>query len=85
MQIFRTVSGRHLALALPLLSSIIPDAFIGYGFLIPNSCISGVNELTVAYAACILGFIPAYIAGVTVAGRLARHPPQTTAPAGSVG
>ena len=72
MHLFR--AGRHMALALPLLSSIIPDVIIGYGYFIPNSCISGVNELTVAYAACILGFIPAYIAGITLAGRLARHP-----------
>lgn len=74
MQLFRALNSRHAALALPLLFCIIPNVVIGYGYVIPNSCIAGVNELTIGYATCILGFIPSYIAGIAIAGRLARIP-----------
>ena len=59
-------------LGIPLLASIVPDVVIGYGFVIPGSCIAGLNEYTIGYAACIIGFIPTYISGVYLALRIGR-------------
>ena len=39
-----------LRLFLPLLGFLIPTLVIGYGFVIPRSCIAGVNELTIGFA-----------------------------------
>jgi hypothetical protein len=60
-------------LVLPLLACIVPDVVIGYGFVIPGSCIAGLNEYTIGYAACIIGFIPTYISGVYIAMRIGRE------------
>ena len=60
-------------LALPLLSVIVPNVVVGYGLVIPGSCIAGLNELTVGYAASIAGYIPAYAAGTFIAYRLGRN------------
>jgi hypothetical protein len=59
-------------LGVPLLACVVPDVIIGYGFVIPGSCISGLNEYTIGYAACIIGFIPTYISGVYLALRMGR-------------
>jgi hypothetical protein len=37
---------------------------IGYGFVIPRSCIAGVNELTVGFATSILAASITYVVGV---------------------
>jgi hypothetical protein len=42
---------------------------IGYGFVIPRSCIAGVNELTIGFATTILGACVTYVAGVRAALR----------------
>jgi SAM-dependent methyltransferase len=47
----------------PLLGFVIPTVIIGYGFVIPRSCIAGVNELTIGFGTTILGAILTYIAG----------------------
>ena len=68
--------GRSLTfrLALPLLGFVVPTVFIGYGFVIPRSCIAGVNELTIGFATAILGACVTYVAGVRVAlGRARRE------------
>jgi hypothetical protein len=44
--------GKHL---LPVLGFVVPTVLIGYGLVIPRSCIAGVNDLTVGFAATIVG------------------------------
>jgi len=68
------MSPPRLSLYLPLVLQLIPTLGIGYLFVIPQSCIAGVNELTVGFAAANLGFILAYVAGVRLAlKRSAAH------------
>jgi hypothetical protein len=43
----------------PLIGFVVPTLLIGYGFVIPKSCIAGINELTVGFATTVIG------AGVT--------------------
>lgn len=52
---------RHFA---PLLGFVVPTAVIAYGFVIPRSCIAGVNELTIGFATTIAGACATYVAGV---------------------
>jgi hypothetical protein len=65
------MNARHL---LPLLGFVAPTAIIGFGWVIPRSCIAGVNELTVGFAATILGACVTYYLGVRSV--LREHPPQ---------
>ena len=62
-------------LYLPLVAHLAPTLAIGYGLVIPGSCITGVNELTIGFAAANLGFALSYVAGI----RLARKPGTTHA------
>ena len=62
----------RLRLLLPLAGFVIPTVVIGYGFVIPRSCIAGVNELTVGFAATILGACVTYAVGVRAALREAK-------------
>ena len=48
----------------PLAGFVIPTVVIGYGFVIPRSCIAGVNELTIGFATTVIGACITYIAGV---------------------
>lgn len=48
---------------LPLIGFLIPTIVVGYGFVIPQSCIAGVNELTVGFGTTILGAALTYVAG----------------------
>lgn len=57
----------------PLLGYVVPTAAIGYGVVIPRSCIAGWNELTVGFATAIAGACVTYVAGVRVALRGERH------------
>ncbi len=36
---------------IPLVGFVVPTIVIGYGVVIPRSCIAGVNELTIGFAA----------------------------------
>lgn len=54
---------------LPLLGHILPTLVIGFGFVIPGSCIAGINALSIGFLATVIGFIPVYVLGV----RLARN------------
>jgi hypothetical protein len=56
----------------PLLAYLIPTIVIGYGVVIPRSCIAGWNQLTVGFAASILGAIVTYLLGVRAALRDTR-------------
>ena len=40
---------------LPLVGFVVPTVGIGYGIVIPRSCIAGVNDLTLGFAASIVG------------------------------
>lgn len=38
---------------LPLIAFVVPTLGIGYGFVIPGSCIAGFNELTLGFATTV--------------------------------
>ena len=57
---------RHFA---PLAGFVLPTVAIGYGFVIPRSCIAGWNDLTVGFAATVVGACLTYVAGVRLALR----------------
>ena len=48
----------------PLLGFVLPTIVIGYGFVIPKSCIAGLNELSIGFATTILGAAVTYVAGI---------------------
>lgn len=54
---------------IPLAGYVVPTAVIGYGFVIPRSCIAGVNDLTIGFALSIVGACLTYVAGVKLALR----------------
>lgn len=56
-----------LATYVPLALHLIPTLGIGYFIVIPQSCIAGVNELTIGFAAANVGFILSYVAGLRLA------------------
>jgi hypothetical protein len=48
----------------PLVSFVLPTVVIGYGVVIPRSCIAGINSLTVGFATSIIGASITYVLGV---------------------
>jgi hypothetical protein len=54
---------------LPLVGFVLPIVVIGFRIVIPNSCIAGVNDLTVGFGASILGACLTYWAGVRLVYR----------------
>jgi hypothetical protein len=54
---------------LPLVMHLAPTLAIGFGLVIPGSCIAGLNELTIGFAAANLGFVLSYMGGVRLARR----------------
>ena len=48
----------------PLAGFVLPTVFIGFGIMIPGSCIAGVNELTVGFAGTIVGACVTYWLGL---------------------
>lgn len=57
---------RHFA---PLAGFVLPTVLIGYGVVIPRSCIAGWNELTVGFGATVVGACLTYWAGLRLAAR----------------
>lgn len=55
------VKPRHL---MPLLGFVVPTVVIGFGFVIPRSCIAGLNELTVGFATTVAGACVTYWLGL---------------------
>ena len=53
----------------PLVGFLVPTVAIGYGFVIPRNGVAGVNELTVGFAATLVGAAVTYAIGVLVAAR----------------
>jgi hypothetical protein len=56
-------------LGLPLVAFVIPTVVIGYGVIIPRSCIAGVNSLSIGFGTTVLGACLAYLAGLRAALR----------------
>jgi hypothetical protein len=54
---------------LPLVGFLAPAAGIAYGIVLPRNGATGLNELTVGFAATLLGAAVAYVVGVVMAGR----------------
>ena len=52
---------------LPLAAHVVPTVVIGFGFVIPGSCITGINELTFGFALSIVSTCVAYGLGVRLA------------------
>jgi hypothetical protein len=48
----------------PLLGFVVPTVVIGYGFVIPRSCIAGLNELTIGFATSVIGACVTYWMGL---------------------
>jgi len=59
----------------PLVGFVIPTLFIGYGWVIPKSCIAGVNDLTIGFTTTVIGACVTYWFGVQTVVRDLR-PPQ---------
>jgi ABC-type Fe3+ transport system permease subunit len=53
----------------PLVGFVVPTIVIGYGVVIPRSCIAGINELTLGFGATILGACVTYVLGLRAALR----------------
>lgn len=47
----------------PLIAFVVPTLVIGYGIVIPRSCIAGVNELTIGFGTTVAGAVLTYVAG----------------------
>ena len=58
-------------LTLILLSHLVPTIIIGFGFVIPGSCIDGINQYTLGFVSSIIGYIPTFYFGAYLARRLA--------------
>ena len=54
-------------LYLPLVGFVVPTVLIGYGVVIPHSCIAGLNELTIGFASSIVGACVTYVLGIRAA------------------
>ena len=54
---------------LPLVGHVLPTLVIGYGFVIPGSCIAGWNALTVGFGASVLGTCVAYVLGQRIGSK----------------
>src|SRR5262249_25976723 len=48
----------------PLVGFVVPTVAIGYGIVIPRSCIAGINDLTIGFAATIVGACATYVLGL---------------------
>jgi Ni/Co efflux regulator RcnB len=51
----------------PLVGFVLPTLVIGFGYVIPKSCIAGINELTLGFLSSVLGACLTYWAGVRLA------------------
>jgi hypothetical protein len=53
----------------PLVGFVVPTIVIGYGVVIPRSCIAGINDLTLGFGATVLGACVTYVLGLRAALR----------------
>jgi hypothetical protein len=61
----------NLSVSWPLVAFVVPTLVVGFGLVIPRSCIAGVNELTIGFAMTIAGACLTYWLGVVAARRTA--------------
>jgi hypothetical protein len=54
---------------IPLVGFLIPTAAIAYGIVLPRNGVGGANELTVGFAATLIGAAVTYVLGVVRAVR----------------
>ena len=59
----------------PLIGFVAPTVVIGYGLVIPRSCIAGWNDLSLGFATTVLGAVITYWVGVRRALREAGRRP----------
>lgn len=61
----------------PLIGFVLPTVIIGYGVVIPRSCIAGINELTIGFGTTVIGAVITYIAGqrAVLPNRVCTKPP----------
>jgi hypothetical protein len=57
----------------PLIVFVVPTVVIGYGFVIPNSPIAGLNQLTVGFGTTVVGACLTYLAGIQM---VIKDPPS---------
>lgn len=62
-----SIRRRKFTMFVPLALCVIPTIIIGYGFVIPQSCIKGINPLSVGFGISILSFIATYWSGIKLA------------------
>jgi len=48
----------------PLLGFVLPTLVIGYGFVIPRSCVAGINQQSIGFGTTVLGACLTYLAGI---------------------
>lgn len=65
---------------IPLAGFFFPTVIIGYGVVIPNSPISGINRLTIGFAATVISACVTYVLGLQAA--LREHRQVGAAPEG---
>jgi hypothetical protein len=69
--------GGHIKLRYfwPLVGFVAPTLVIGFGYVIPKSCIAGINELTIGFLSSVAGASLTYWAGIraVVRDHDARH------------
>ena len=53
----------------PLIGFVVPTVAIGFGLVIPRSCIAGINDLTVGFATTIAAACVSYWMGLRTALR----------------
>ncbi len=58
-----------LALVWPLVGFLVPTLVLGFGFVIPRSCIVGLNELTVGFVTTLAAACLTYGLGISAARR----------------
>ena len=57
---------------LPLLGHVVPTLMIGYGWVIPRSCIAGWNDLTAGFGLSVIGTCLAYVLGQRAASSVSQ-------------
>lgn len=60
---------RPLFVYAPLIGHVVPTLVVAFGFVIPGSPIDGLNVYTIGFVSAVVGFVPAYIAGIAIAMR----------------
>jgi len=48
----------------PLFGFVLPTVVLGYGLVIPRSCIAGINDLTIGFAITLVSACVAYWIGL---------------------